>query len=66
MGFEASISRDPTDDELKAMQSLLKQALDDGYAGFSTDALPFIIWLTSPTATRQFPLSSPNIRKSSA
>ncbi|MFO8080615.1 MAG: hypothetical protein R6V07_09935, partial [Armatimonadota bacterium] len=39
MGFEASISRDPTEEELQAMESLLEQALDDGYAGFSTDAL---------------------------
>ncbi|MFN2361566.1 MAG: amidohydrolase family protein [Marinobacter sp.] len=55
MGFEASISRDPTEDELQAMESLLEQALDDGYAGFSTDALPFHYLANQPNTRKTIP-----------
>jgi len=55
MGFEASISRDPTEDELKAMEALLEQALDDGYAGFSTDALPFHYLANQPNTRKTIP-----------
>ncbi|MGM0773836.1 MAG: N-acyl-D-amino-acid deacylase family protein [Pseudomonadota bacterium] len=55
MGFEASISRDPTENELRAMESLLEQALDDGYAGFSTDALPFHYLANQPNTRKTIP-----------
>ncbi|WP_278367800.1 amidohydrolase family protein [Marinobacter salarius] len=55
MGFDASISRDPTEDELKAMESLLEQAMDDGYAGFSTDALPFHYLANQPNTRKTIP-----------
>jgi len=55
MGFEASISRDPTEDELKAMESLLEKAMDDGYAGFSTDALPFHYLANQPNTRKTIP-----------
>ncbi|TGN40185.1 N-acyl-D-amino-acid deacylase family protein [Marinobacter confluentis] len=55
MGFEASISRDPTEDELVAMETLLEQALDDGYAGFSTDALPFHYLANQPNTRKTIP-----------
>lgn len=55
MGFEASVSRDPTEDELQAMEALLAQALDDGYAGFSTDALPFHYLANQPNTHKTIP-----------
>lgn len=41
MGFEESISRDPNDSEIKSMKNTLAEAIDLGYVGMSTDALPF-------------------------
>lgn len=41
MGFEDSISRDPSASELSAMKNTLAEAVDLGYVGMSTDALPF-------------------------
>ncbi|MBB6520234.1 N-acyl-D-amino-acid deacylase family protein [Pseudoteredinibacter isoporae] len=41
MGFEESISRDPSEDELTAMKNTLAEAVELGYVGMSTDALPF-------------------------
>ncbi|MDL0432242.1 amidohydrolase family protein [Marinobacter sp. TBZ242] len=55
MGFDASISRDPTEDELQAMESLLEQALNEGYAGFSTDALPFHYLANQPNTRKTIP-----------
>ncbi|WP_424010369.1 N-acyl-D-amino-acid deacylase family protein [Marinobacter sp.] len=55
MGFDASISRDPTEDELQAMEALLEKALDDGYAGFSTDALPFHYLANQPNTRKTIP-----------
>ncbi|MEX2475379.1 amidohydrolase family protein [Marinobacter sp.] len=55
MGFDASISREPTEDELQAMEALLEQALDDGYAGFSTDALPFHYLANQPNTRKTIP-----------
>ncbi|MBL3555165.1 MULTISPECIES: N-acyl-D-amino-acid deacylase family protein [Marinobacter] len=66
MGFEASISRDPTEDELQAMESLLEKALDDGYAGFSTDALPFHYLANQPNTRKTIPTqfaSYPEIKR---
>ena len=55
MGFDASISRDPTDAELTQMEELLEKALDDGYAGFSTDALPFHYLANQPNTRKTIP-----------
>lgn len=55
MGFDASISRDPTEDELVAMEKLLEKAMDDGYAGFSTDALPFHFLANQPNTRKTIP-----------
>jgi N-acyl-D-aspartate/D-glutamate deacylase len=55
MGFEDSISRDPTDAELQKMEALLEQALDDGYAGLSTDALPFHYLANQPNTDKTIP-----------
>ena len=40
MGLEDSVSRDPTEDERRAMVALLERAMEEGYPGFSTDSLP--------------------------
>lgn len=55
MGFEESITRDPTSAELTEMQEILKQSLDLGYAGFSTDALPFHYLANQPYTDKQIP-----------
>ena len=41
MGLDESVSRHPTEKELETMGALLQKGMDEGYAGFSTDALPF-------------------------
>ena len=55
MGFEASITRDPTNDELEAMKATLGRALEDGYTGFSTDALPFHYLAAQPHTEKTIP-----------
>lgn len=55
MGFAASISRDPTAAELTQMKALLKEGLDLGYAGFSTDALPFHYLANQPNTKKTIP-----------
>jgi N-acyl-D-aspartate/D-glutamate deacylase len=55
MGFDASISRDPSDSELKTMQANLGAALKQGYAGFSTDALPFHYLANQPNCEKTIP-----------
>jgi N-acyl-D-aspartate/D-glutamate deacylase len=41
MGLGGSVTRQPSELELKRMEQLLDKAMQQGYAGFSTDALPF-------------------------
>lgn len=55
MGFDASVNRDPTDAELQSMRASLRQALDQGYAGFSTDALPFHYLANQPNCHKTIP-----------
>lgn len=55
MGFQDSISRDPTEEELQKMEALLEQALDDGYVGMSTDALPFHYLANQPNTGKTIP-----------
>ena len=55
MGFEDSISRDPSPEELATMRSQLHEALEAGYAGFSTDALPFHYLANQPYTARTIP-----------
>jgi N-acyl-D-aspartate/D-glutamate deacylase len=55
MGFDNSISRDPSDSELKTMQANLGDALKIGYAGFSTDALPFHYLANQPNCDKTIP-----------
>ncbi len=55
MGLTDSVSRHPTQDELDEMKRLLKKGMDEGYAGFSTDALPFHFLANDPNRRKQIP-----------
>ena len=55
MGFDASVSRDPTQDEITDMQAQLRDGLRIGYAGFSTDALPFHYLANQPNCHKTIP-----------
>ncbi|MEM9460122.1 MAG: amidohydrolase family protein [Myxococcota bacterium] len=66
MGFTDSIRRDPTPDELRRMQHLLRQGLDEGYAGLSTDALPFHYLANDPNRRRKVPTQYARYRELAA
>lgn len=55
MGLKESVSRDPTKHELAKMESLLEQAMKEGYPGFSTDGLPFHYLANQPNTRKQIP-----------
>ena len=55
MGFDESISRDPTAYEMVQMQQRLREGLKIGYAGFSTDALPFHYLANQPNCHKTIP-----------
>ncbi len=55
MGLRDSISRDPDEAELSRMEALLDKAMGEGYAGFSTDALPFHYLANDPNRRKKIP-----------
>jgi len=55
MGLKDSVNRHPSPDELGQMKALLQKGLDEGYAGFSTDALPFHFLANDPNRDKQIP-----------
>ncbi len=55
MGLQASVSREPSEDELRKMEALLEKGMQEGYAGFSTDALPFHYLANRPNTRKQIP-----------
>jgi len=55
MGFKRSVSDHPTADELTEMGAILGDALDVGYVGFSTDALPFHYLANDPNRHKTIP-----------
>ncbi|MEE4244308.1 MAG: hypothetical protein V2I33_02790 [Kangiellaceae bacterium] len=55
MGFAASIERNPNVDEMKKMKQMLADGLKLGYAGFSTDALPFHYLANQPNCHKTIP-----------
>ena len=55
MGLQQSISRDPTEAELAQMETLLEQAMDQGYLGMSTDGLPFHYLANEPHTDQRIP-----------
>lgn len=55
MGLSDSVSRKPTDGELRDMGELLEKGMAEGYMGFSTDALPFHFLSETPNERKQIP-----------
>ena len=55
MGFDNSVTRDPSKKEIGNMKETLKKALKNGYAGFSTDALPFHYLAAQPHCEKTIP-----------
>jgi N-acyl-D-aspartate/D-glutamate deacylase len=55
MGLKTSVSRLPTEPELQQMEGLLEIAMQQGYAGFSTDALPFHYLANDPNRRTKIP-----------
>jgi N-acyl-D-aspartate/D-glutamate deacylase len=55
MGTTAAVSRAPTPGELDRMSALLEQAMHQGYAGFSTDAIPFHYLANAPHTDKRVP-----------
>ena len=55
MGTAAAVSRAPTAGELSRMRQLLEAAMQQGYAGFSTDAIPFHYLANAPHTDKRIP-----------
>jgi N-acyl-D-aspartate/D-glutamate deacylase len=55
MGTAAAVSRAPTEAELRRMRELLAAAMQQGYAGFSTDAIPFHYLANAPHTDKRIP-----------
>ena len=55
MGLQDSVSRQPSEAELSQMQSLVERGMEEGYVGFSTDALPFHFLANQPNTQKQIP-----------
>ena len=55
MGFDDSVTRDPTDSELEKMCNILQHSLGIGYVGLSTDALPFHYLAAHPHCEKTIP-----------
>jgi N-acyl-D-aspartate/D-glutamate deacylase len=55
MGTAAAVSREPTTAELARMSELLEAALRMGYAGLSTDAIPFHYLANAPHTGLRIP-----------
>ncbi|MBO1324294.1 amidohydrolase family protein [Acetobacter sp. TBRC 12305] len=63
MGLGASISRAPDRRELARMQDLLEAAMVQGYAGLSTDALPFHFLANTPNKHKRIPTQYASFRE---
>jgi N-acyl-D-aspartate/D-glutamate deacylase len=55
MGTAAAVSRAPSKEELGRMAGLLEDAMRQGYAGFSTDAIPFHYLANAPHTDKRIP-----------
>lgn len=55
MGLKASVTRQPTAQELDRMEQLVELGMQEGYAGFSTDGLPFHYLANQPHTRKQIP-----------
>ncbi len=55
MGLEAAVRRNATKPELERMTALVETAMEQGYVGMSTDALPFHYLANDPHRQRRIP-----------
>lgn len=55
MGLKQSVTRLPTAEEITRMEGLLDTAMQQGYMGFSTDALPFHYLANDPHRRTKIP-----------
>lgn len=55
MGVTPSVTRDPTTEELAEMERLLEKGMAEGYAGFSSDGLPFHYLSNDPNRDHRIP-----------
>ena len=55
MGVENAVRRHPDAQELDRMLGLLREAMEQGYAGFSTDGLPFHYLANDPHKNKRIP-----------
>lgn len=55
MGTTPSVTRAPTFSELAEMERLLEKGMREGYAGFSSDGLPFHYLANDPNRDRKIP-----------
>jgi len=55
MGLERAITEEATEQDFAKMEGILEQAMKDGYAGFSTDRLPFHYLSNDPHRKKRIP-----------
>lgn len=55
MGLNGSVHRKAGEDDLRQMAALLELAMEEGYAGFSTDSLPFHFLSEDPNRRIKIP-----------
>lgn len=55
MGVQDSVTRPPTEQELEAMLALTREAMDQGYIGFSTDSIIFHYLANDPHKDKRIP-----------
>ncbi|KAA5800951.1 amidohydrolase family protein [Alkalicaulis satelles] len=55
MGLNGAVSRKAGEDDLRQMEALLETAMEEGYPGFSTDALPFHFLSEDPNRRVKIP-----------
>jgi N-acyl-D-aspartate/D-glutamate deacylase len=63
MGLDRAISEKATEEDLRAMEAILEQAMKDGYAGFSTDMLPFHYLSDDPYRKKRIPANHASYRE---
>ncbi|MDY6828330.1 MAG: hypothetical protein SV583_03050 [Pseudomonadota bacterium] len=63
MGLESSISREPTENELKRMCELTEAAFQQGYIGFSSDGLPLHYLANDPHRNEKIPAQHASLKE---
>lgn len=63
MGLQASLQREPNEQELQQMETLLDQAMQQGYLGLSTDGLPFHYMANEPNTDKRIPTQFANFKE---